>query len=543
MEPDLVPSTAASPIAHATAEPRADRLDALSTAALGGPLAVVLCLVCVLQYIAWVPNYLTWPWWADHDVFATAAHGWDAGDFPYRDLLGNNFPGTTYVFWLLGKLFGWSCTPAFLAFDACLVGSLGILTAIWSRRRLGGILPGLVGYALFLGYYLGLDYAQTAQRDWHGPFFLIAAILVAQAWSGHAAQAIAGALGAIAIGIRPQVVLLLPALAVSLYADARHRAHSAKKGFLAIGAAAVVSGVSLTLLFLPLMRSGIIGDFVRCLQLARYGSGYNTVSARSLLEQTLFEFLPLKVAAIPVAVALFWSGASRPTRRIARPWLLAFAGVCLYRPLSPRPHAYLTHPLILVWSVLAACLVKMVVDNGRLSASIKLVTIMLIVGLGANLKPTFCNPNGSREAITTLWRGEDPGPAPTGYSADRDVPAAAKYPWDDYRALIAYLRDELPPGVRVANALEHVPAITGPTGRLSAFPAESVAWIMIVHPEDEGQFVAQLRSIPASVVVWSPAERDGFRLKKLPRLIAAIDELYVPDRRFGAIEVWRRKTP
>ena len=31
---------------------------------------------------------------------------------------------------------------------------------------------------------------------------------------------------------------------------------------------------------------------------------------------------------------------------MARPWLLAMAGVLLYRPLSPVSHAYLAHPLL-----------------------------------------------------------------------------------------------------------------------------------------------------------------------------------------------------
>ena len=52
--------------------------------------------------ILWLPEYLSWPWWTDHDVFATMARGWDAGLLPYRDLKGTNFPGTMYLFWLLG---------------------------------------------------------------------------------------------------------------------------------------------------------------------------------------------------------------------------------------------------------------------------------------------------------------------------------------------------------------------------------------------------------------------------------------------------------
>src|SRR4051794_2690836 len=71
---------------------------------LRGPLTVALLGLCGFQLATWVPHYLTWPWFADHDVFATLALGWEHGQLPYRDLAGNNFPGTIYLFWILGKL-------------------------------------------------------------------------------------------------------------------------------------------------------------------------------------------------------------------------------------------------------------------------------------------------------------------------------------------------------------------------------------------------------------------------------------------------------
>ena len=38
---------------------------------LGRPLTLILTTIGVLQLLAWVPHYLTWPYWADHDVFVT----------------------------------------------------------------------------------------------------------------------------------------------------------------------------------------------------------------------------------------------------------------------------------------------------------------------------------------------------------------------------------------------------------------------------------------------------------------------------------------
>src|SRR5262249_55845888 len=122
-----------------------------------------------------------------------------------------NFPGPVYLFWALGKLFGWGKTAPFYAFDASLVVALGALMASWSRRLWERWLPGLVGYTAFLSSYLSFDYALTAQRDWQGPFFAVAGLLAAQAWPGRTGR-LALALGmATALTFRPHIVLFLPA--------------------------------------------------------------------------------------------------------------------------------------------------------------------------------------------------------------------------------------------------------------------------------------------------------------------------------------------
>ena len=51
--------------------------------------------------------------------------GWDAGLKPYRDLIGNNFTGSIYLFWMVGKLCGWGNSLAYNAFDALLLGGFG----------------------------------------------------------------------------------------------------------------------------------------------------------------------------------------------------------------------------------------------------------------------------------------------------------------------------------------------------------------------------------------------------------------------------------
>ena len=508
---------------------------------LRGPLAVAVGLLCLWELAAWGPNYLTWPLWADHDVFATAARAWDAGMPPYRDLKGNNFPGTTYLFWILGKLFGfgWALGPAFYGFDALLVVAFGVMLSIWSARTMGRVLPGLVGYGGFLGYYLALDYSQAAQRDWQGPAFAMIGLLILQTWRGRIGRVGAALLSAFGLIIRPQAILLLPAQAVAIASEARARGRSAA---LAVAEWAAILAVGLVLAFLPLIAAHLWGDFREALRVVSVGGKYNLLTPAMFAQQFVVQLQPLRVDIVPLALVLLAGGASPATRRLALPWAVAFAGVLLYRPLSPHPHAYLTHPLMIVWSGLVALLVQVVLELGRLPATVRFSAVLLIAGLGLTAKPRFCNPNGSLEAIALLRAGREPGAKPTGYARHPDVPAASYYEWEDYRDLLDYLRSEVPETATIANCLKQVPAVTGPTGRVPAFPAESVAWLMVVNEDDEALFAGKLRDDPNAWVVWAPEEVDMPRAPKLPLLTEVIREDFEPVVRFGAIEVRRRKT-
>src|SRR4051794_12462651 len=135
---------------------------------IGLPLSGVLAFLCALMFAAWLPHYLTWPWWPDVDSFAAIAQGWDAGIRPYRDVSLFNFPGQIELLWLLGKTFGWGRTWPIYAADAGLLLALGLTMAAWSRRAFGRTSPGLVGFIAFSYYYMSLDFTQAAQRDWQG---------------------------------------------------------------------------------------------------------------------------------------------------------------------------------------------------------------------------------------------------------------------------------------------------------------------------------------------------------------------------------------
>src|SRR4051794_38501764 len=107
-----------------TPSPAASRL---ADRLLAGPLTVGLIAVGFAQLAMWVPHYLTWPYWADHDAFATAARAWAGGALPYRDTYLNQFPGSLYLYYALGKVAGWGKPWGLYAFDASLLVAFEVL--------------------------------------------------------------------------------------------------------------------------------------------------------------------------------------------------------------------------------------------------------------------------------------------------------------------------------------------------------------------------------------------------------------------------------
>ena len=250
--------------------------------------------------MTWIPHYLTWPWWPDQDSYATMALGWERGKLPYRDVASNNFPGQIYLMWGLGKAFGWGRTMPFLAADATLVVALGLMMLVWSRRCFGRLLPGLVGYLAFLSYYLGLDYTQVAQRDWQGPFFVVAAILLVQAWPTRAARLAAAAAAAAGMTFRPQVVLLLPALALAMDEGVRRPGEGVGKLVRPLLEWSLAFAACIGLAFAPLAMAGVLGDFLGQVREVGYGGSYSRLTPAGLVKKFVSQKPLMQVLATPV---------------------------------------------------------------------------------------------------------------------------------------------------------------------------------------------------------------------------------------------------
>ena len=539
--------------AVASAVPRQTlaELDRPAAWILRGPLAVVVGALALLLLVIWVPEFLTWPLWVDHDQFAMTAQSWDFGIRPYRDLKDFDFPGPIYLFWALGKVFGWEWrTVPYLAINAAALVFLGVSMAVWSRRIFGRALPGLLGYIMVLAYYLGLDYTQTSQRDWRAPLLIVLGLLTLQAWPGRFGRLSSGLATAAAFAFRPHVILLIPALVSAVDEGVRRLGGTDRQSVRALAGWAAAFAASGLLVFSPLILAGVLDDFARVIQVANYGNSYNEATVDSFSAGLRAELAIPWMSTVLVANVLLGALGPGPFRFTARTWSLALIGILLYKPLSPVQHQYLNHPLLgLVWPINVAVLLGWILTI-RLpapGATLRLLLVAWMIHYALPRVPKYCNPSRSLQALDPLIHGYQPVASPQG--SERilwtDRPGFI-YNWTNYRAVLSYLRYSTNPGTRVANVLRGLPypAINGPAGRITPFPAAGGVIYPSVDPEARDRMLAEAleRAPDDSVVVWIPHEPNVYNEGKCTILTRAIHRLYRPEVRFGWLEIWRRKT-
>ena len=191
-----------------------------------------------------------------------------------------------------------------------------------------------------------------------------------------------------------------------------------------------------------------------------------------------------RVWGLLLAITLLWPAASASTRISGIGWLAMFGGSVVYMAMSPRLHLYLEHPFWMTWAFMLGVFVVMLAEKPLTSWCDRLLAFVLLgMVMDVGFIPSACNPKRLVAAVSSLASGRPLVLPPWGY---RHVfgPSYVLTPWAEYQATLAYLRSELRPKMRVANALSGI-ALNGPAGRLPAFPAESVAWLFGAGPDDE----------------------------------------------------------
>lgn len=504
------------------------------------PLIAGWLLLVGFLLTTWLPHYLNWPLWTDHDDFAMLARAWGQGKYPYRDLPCFNLPGQIYLFAILGEAFGWGRSLPLQAFDASLVVGYGIALIAWSRKRFGTIGPGLIGYLGFLGYQLNLGYHITAQRDWHAAFLAMLGLLALDAWPGRGSRVFSALALTAGFLFRPQVVLFGPAYLVAMQAGCGGKDwRGTFRLWLEWG---IVAAIGLALDFAPLARDGLLGDFVREFGRVLRPGHVNGVKVGSLGSALIYQIYQWKWIFVFLATASLG-------RSVSPACWVATAFVFLYKPLSPGIYEYLEIPLVLVWSWHLAWLGSALREMPR-----PVIAGLILTILAVPEKPLYCSPRASLDAMKWLAAGADraeplPATIPPGY-----VPRGY-YPWEDYRALLNHLRKTTSPTTRIANALVGLPtAVVSAVDRPSLFPTATLSWIRVA-PDAAEEYARRLAESKDAVVVWAPEENawigsPTYRLGysstrdeslKPPRVIEdAIRRNYRREAKFGVLEVWRR---
>ena len=210
--------------------------------------------------------------------------------------------------------------------------------------------------------------------------------------------------------------------------------------------------------------------------------------------------------------------------------------------MSPWPHSYLDQPIALIWAINLAVVIAWLQMTPRLPAWARLTAVVVILTGCVPRVPQFCSTTRSLEAFGPLFRGEDPVAKPPGCGNQfgRLIGPREWYRWEDYRPLLAYLRESTAPGTRIADLLWNVPycPVNGPAGRLTPFPAAGgYIHLWMVDRSLRKEYVAILEQNTDILVVWGPGKVNPF----FPELDRTVHEWYLPVARFGAIEVWRHR--
>jgi len=532
--------------------PEQDLLSRLSSWCVSGPLTILAVLYSLVLLALWIPHYLTWPWWPDLEVFAYLALAWDSGLAPYRDVHSFNFPGQIYIFWVLGKVFGWGRTLPIYAVDVTMVLALGVLMTCWSRRVFRAFLPGLLGYASFVYYYLGLGLSQVAQRDWHMAFLAVCGLLMMQIWPGRRGRICSALSLALGAALRPYVILFLPAIILEVVSDPYPDPSSgppARRQTRALAEWGIALGGFTVLAYSPLILQGLFNDFVRCLALVMPGGGYSYRPSANRLSHLILEF-QTTTAIVPLAIVLFLSRADQATTRSATTWLVAMGTTLIYEPAAPLVHDYLLVPLHLVLAVNIAVLAHLILTAAALRPEHRLGVLLLLM-TPFLAKPLYCNLHATAERLPGLASGEWPSTMPEIFTSPSDT----RYQ-PHYSELTDYLRRSTDKSMRIADLHLGIEPVNAVVGRLSPFPvdAPSLVWFRLcankpVPLATEREYISCLERTPNSLVVWEPSEplkghvypNAGEGPFDFSELAATIRKLYEPEARFGPIEVWRRK--
>lgn len=513
-------------------------------------LNVLVTLAIALFSATWLPHYLTWPLWPDSHAYATLAIGWDQGLLPYRDVATFNFPGQIYLFWLLGKVFGWGRTWPFYAADAALLATVAACLIAWSRRMFGERLSGAIGALALAVVLMDLDIAKAAQRDWHSTAFVVISLLLLQGRPSRMRFILSAIAFAAGFVFRPHVVLFGPAIMTAILANSCDEGRFDTRRAVRSGTVwALVFTIAVVAGFLPLITQGLFAPFLEDLKIARHGGSYSGMTLKTAVVLFVTKLVERQNMLLIVSTLTLGLSLGRDRARVVVPWSVAMVFSLAYQSAHPIAHEYLLLPQNVLYAVnlaVLAGLVRKALGTNSIAAAAMTAGVVL---LAVNKLPDECNISATMEALKSAVRGTPLADVPHGarkyfHSGEVDpADPASGYSWPDYVATIDYLNAHTGPATYVAGAFKRrpYPAFNGPTGRPSPWPGEAgTPFLLVLGLEWEDAFIEALRKAPEdTVVVWAPDERPEADRVDFRRLDQEIRDHFAPEARFGIFEVRR----
>ncbi|UCG60549.1 MAG: hypothetical protein JSV52_09450 [Candidatus Zixiibacteriota bacterium] len=205
---------------------------------------------------AW--DSLSWRYVLDSPIMVYAGFLLDHGYIPYRDFFDMNVPGTYFIMWFMGQVFGWGDT-AFRASDLICLGIISASTFFWMRRF--GLFAAIAASIAFPLWYLGYGSHFSMQREYLAlvPLALLLVVATVPTGLGPVLRFIlSGILTAAVVLIKPQFFLLaLPVVIVLILESST----STRRRWLRLGLA---GGFILPCLatFLYLVVTGALSPFL-----------------------------------------------------------------------------------------------------------------------------------------------------------------------------------------------------------------------------------------------------------------------------------------
>jgi len=230
------------------------------------------------------------------------------------------------------------------------------------------------------------------------PCVAVLAILLAQSFPGRGGRIASAITAAVGVAFRPQTVLFWPALAIPLVIEAGRPAWSPGRVARAAFEWFAIVLVVTILAFAPLALAGVLDDFLRGLRVLKPGGEYYRLTPATFAMAWLRR-LETRDVIVLGSILLLLPRATPPARRLAWTWVIAWASVSLYKPLSPNVHYYLNHPLALVSAVDLGVLIALIAEAPIASATFRLVAILAATGLGVTAKPPFADPTMTVQVV------------------------------------------------------------------------------------------------------------------------------------------------